>query len=206
MNAVLILHASLAAAGDEVRADALLMRLPYARQLELARRDPDARLASLAGLALALEGAARLRGRPVEPAQLQFPANGKPGFAGGPSFSVAHSATRVAVAISDDCEVGLDLEDSTAPAPEDARATLRLQRWTATEAALKAVGVGLQSVARLRMADNLATATFAGVEINLHSVEIDADCVARLATQARHVEVSVERIAVPWPCTAPPAS
>jgi hypothetical protein len=54
------------------------------------------------------------------------------------------------------------------------------------------------------MAEDLATATFAGVEINLHRVELEADCVARLATQARLVKVTVERIPVPWPCEAPP--
>jgi len=206
MNGVLILHSSLDGDGGDARADALLMRLPYARRLELARRDPDARLASLAGLALALAGAARLRGRRVEPGELQFPANGKPGLAGGPSFSVAHSATRVAVAISDDCAVGLDLEDSTSAAPDDARATLRLQRWTAIEAALKAVGAGLRSAGELRMAEDLATASFAGIEINLQRVEIAADCVARLATLAQIVDVTVERIPVPWPYAAPPAS
>jgi hypothetical protein len=205
MNAVLILHAPLTAAGDEVLADALLMRLPYARRLELARRDPDARLASLAGVALALAGAARLRGRSVEPGQLQFPANGKPGLAGGPSFSVAHSATRVAVAISDDCAVGLDLEDSTAAAPGDDRATRRLQRWTAIEAALKAVGAGLRSAGQLRMAEDLATASFAGIEINLQRVDIAADCVARLAMLGPIAGVTVEQIPVPWPYAAPPA-
>lgn len=205
MNAVLILHAPLAGMDEDVRADALLMRLPYARRLDLARRDPRARLASLAGVALALAGTARLRGRPVEPGRLEFPAHGKPGLAGGPSFSVAHTATRVAVAISDDCEVGLDLEDATAAAPDDATALLRLQRWTAIEAALKAVGAGLQSVGRLSMADDLSTATFAGVELSLHPIEIGADCVARLATQARVAQVTVEQMPVTWPGAAPSA-
>lgn len=198
MTEVLILHSPLAGVGENVHADTLLMRLPYARRLELARRDPDARLASLAGVALALAGAARLRGRAVEPGQLEFPARGKPGLAGGPHFSVAHSATRVAVAISADCQLGFDLEDSIEAAPDDGTAMLRLQRWTAIEAALKAVGAGLQSVGQLRMADDLATATFAGVELNLHVVEVDVDCVARLATQARSVDVTVERVPVPW--------
>jgi phosphopantetheinyl transferase len=206
MNEVLILHSSLAVARGDARAEALLMCLPYARRLELARRGPDARLASLAGVALALAGAARLRGQPVEPGQLKFPANGKPGLADGPNFSVAHSATRVAVAISEDCEVGLDLEDTTAAASDDCRATLRLQRWTAIEAALKAVGTGLRSAGQLRMAEDLATASFAGSEINLHRVEIAADCVARLATLARTVDVKVERITDPWSCAVPSAS
>jgi hypothetical protein len=205
MNGVLILHSSLDGDGGDARADALLMRLQYARRLELARRDPDARLASLAGLALALAGAARLRGRRVEPGELRFPSNGKPGLAGGPSFSVAHSATRVAVAISDDSEVGLDLEDSTAAAPDDVRATLRLQRWTAIEAALKAVGAGLRSAAELRMSGDLATASFTGIGINLQRVAIAADCVACLATLARIADVRVERIPVPWPYAALPA-
>jgi hypothetical protein len=206
MNEVLILHSSLAGAGGDARADALLMRLPYARRLELARRGPDARLASLAGVALALAGAARLSGRPVEPGQLKFPANGKPGLADGPCFSVAHSVTRVAVAVSKDCELGLDLEDTVAAAPDDAGPTLRLQRWTAIEAALKAIGAGLRSADQLWIAEDLATASFGGVEINLQRVEIGADCVARLATLARNVDVTVEWIPVPWPCAVPSAS
>jgi phosphopantetheinyl transferase len=112
----------------------------------------------------------------------------------------------VAVAISDVCQVGLDLEEATAAAPDDAGAMLRLQRWTAIEAALKAVGAGLQSIGRLRMADDLATATFAGVELKLHVVEIDADCVARLATQARSVDLTIERMPVPWSCGASAAT
>lgn len=206
MNEVLILHSSLAAAGGDARADALLMRLPYARRLELARRGPDARLASLAGVALALAGAARLRGQPVEPGQLEFPANGKPGFAGGPCFSVAHSSTRVAVAVSEGCELGFDLEDMSAAVPDDAGPTLQLQRWTAIEAALKAVGAGLRSAGQLRMAEDLATASFAGIEINLQRVEIETGCVARLATLARIVEVTVERVPDPWSHEAPQAS
>ena len=205
MNEVLILHASLAGVGEDVRADALLMQLPYARRLELARREPAARHASLAGVVLALAGAARLRGRPVEPGQLEFPADGKPGLAGGPWFSVAHSATRVAVAISDDCEVGLDLEDTIAAVPGDVRAMLQLRRWTAIEAALKAVGAGLHSVGQLRMADDLSAASFAGLELALHPVEIATDCVARLATQARLVDVTVEQVAVPWSYVFPAA-
>jgi len=205
MHEVLILHAPLAGAGEDVRADSLSLRLPYARRLELARRDPAARLASLAGVALALAGAARLRGGLVEPGQLRFPAGGKPSLADGPSFSIAHSATRVAVAISDDCEVGLDLEDVAAAALDDAKSMARLRRWTAIEAALKAVGAPLRSVGRLRMGDDLSTACFAGLDLNLHSIAIAADCVARLATQARIVDVEVERIPVPWSCMAAPA-
>jgi phosphopantetheinyl transferase len=203
MNEVLILHGPLAGAVEDARARSLLLGLPYARRLELARREPAARLASLAGVALALEGAARLRGAPVDPGQLRFPAPGKPVLVGGPCFSVSHSATTVAVAVSDDFEVGLDLEDTPAVVPDSVDATLRLQRWTAIEAALKAVGAGLESVGRLRMADDLSSASFAGLELDLHPVQIEAYCVARLATPARHVEITVERIALPWPRAVP---
>lgn len=204
MHEILILHAPLAGAGEDVRADSLSSRLPYARRLELARRDSASRLASLAGVALALAGATRLRGGLVEPGQLRFPAGGKPSLADGPSFSIAHSATRVAAAISDDCEVGLDLEDATA-ALVDAKSMARLRRWTAIEAALKAVGAPLRSVGRLHMDDDLSTASFAGRDLNLHSIAIAPDCVARLATQVRFVDVRVEWVPVPWSCLAPPA-
>ena len=60
---------------------------------------------------LALEGAARLRGRAVDVASLRFPADGKPYLEGGPYFSISHSPQHVAAAVCESVEIGFDLEE-----------------------------------------------------------------------------------------------
>jgi hypothetical protein len=193
---VLIVHAALPEDDRAAGAAALLTRLPYARRLELEGRTPAGRLAGLAGSALALAGAGRLRGHAVGVADLRFPAGGKPSLAGGPWFSVSHSARRVAVALSDRCELGLDLEDAAARvAPVDARG---LGRWTATEAALKAVGAGLRAAGRVRLARDLGTAVVGGIEVHLRSLALAADCVACLGTRARVESLAVEQVEIEW--------
>ena len=111
MTLVLVMHARLR--GGAVPEDLALLtqRLPYAKRLEIERREPGARTASLAGLWLALEGAARLRGRAVDVASLRFPADGKPYLEGGPWFSISHGLQHVAAAVCDSVEVGFDLEE-----------------------------------------------------------------------------------------------
>jgi phosphopantetheinyl transferase len=166
---------------DDARADALLERLPYARRLELGRRDASARHASLLALDLVLTGIARLRGGVVQPGQLRFPQDGKPHLEGGPSFSLSHTRTRVAVALGEGCEVGVDVEDASQPSGGQ-RTREELERWTATEAALKAVGAGLRSAAQLQLAPDLASAELAGVRIRLARLDLGPGWVASLAT------------------------
>jgi len=205
MTDVLILHATLPAATDSGPAPALLAQLPYARRLELERRDPAARLASLAATALVLTGAGRLRGRPVDLSQLRFPQGGKPSLADGPSFSVSHSGRRVAAALCEDGEVGLDLEEM--PAGKDARdpVSLSLGQWTATEAALKSVGAGLRSAREVRLSEDCSLAMLGGAVIHLRPLELAAGCVACLATSVVVVQVIIEEVRVRWPHAFPGA-
>lgn len=201
MADVLVLHATLPRDGDAGPAASLLARMPYGRRLELERRDASARLASLAGTALVLAGASRLRGRHVELAKLRFPLGGKPTLTGGPWFSVSHCAGRVAVALSDCSEVGLDLED--APAGTGAvgpEATATLGRWTATEAALKAVGAGIRSAGEVRLAADCSVARLGGEVLYLRPLALAEDCVACLAARAAVSSLSVEQVGVPWSC------
>ena len=191
MTEVMVLHAALPREGGAARSAALLERLPYARRLELERRDPAGRQASLAALELALSGAARLRGRAIAPAQLRFPEGGKPYLEGGPSFSLSHTPTRVAVALCDDGDVGVDIEDAL---PAAGRSREELQRWTATEAALKAVGAGLRSAARVRLAADLASAEFGDVRIHVTPLDLGPGWVASLATLRPPVSVIVEEV------------
>ena len=91
-------------------------------------------------------------------------AAGKPALAGGPRFSLAHSAGHAILAVCDDAEVGADLElvraDLAEPPsaerffsateraelkalPEPERVRRFFQLWTAKEAYLKATGEGI---------------------------------------------------------------
>jgi phosphopantetheinyl transferase len=177
--------------GGDVPDDlALLMeRLPYAKRLDLERREPGARTAGLAGIWLALEGAARLRGRTVDVASLRFPADGKPYLEGGPHFSISHSPQHVAAAVCESVEIGLDLEDVGAESGDSMEARQKLLRWTATEAVLKAAGRGLRDARSVELDDTLATGTLAGVLYRLTPVEMSTHVVAHLATQPHSVVV-----------------
>lgn len=199
MTDVLVLHAALPGEGDAGHAATLLAQLPYGRRLELERRDAAARLASLAGIALVLAGAGRLRGRPAGVAQLHFPQGGKPSLAGGPWFSVSHSGRRVAVAISERSEVGLDLEDALPTAGARGRGLGSLERWTATEAALKAVGASVRAAGDVRLSDDRSVATLAAAVIHLRPLALAEDCEATLATLVPVSEVTVVESGIPWP-------
>ena len=129
----------------------LLQALPYAHRLELERREPDVRRASLAGLGLVLMAAARLTRQELPPRAFTFPRNGKPRLVRGPFFSISHSPSRVACVVCADTDCGIDIEDL--PQPVEAAAVAKLQRWTATEAALKAAGLGLRATGEVTLAD-----------------------------------------------------
>jgi phosphopantetheinyl transferase len=177
MIEVTVLHAPLDGPLDAAREAWLLERLPYARRQELERREAQARAASLHALELLRRGVARLRGTALEMAALCYPAGGKPALAGGPCFSISHSEMRVAVALSEQCEVGIDVEDLLAAADED-----RLRHWTAVEATLKAAGAGLRRACEVRLAPDLANARFGAQDYRLQRLWLASGCIAHLAT------------------------
>jgi len=186
---VIVLHAALGGQGDPGLEHALMTRLPYARRLELERRDPAARSASLQGLGLLAEGIVRLRAAAFDPSRLRFPQGGKPSVEGGPHFSISHSAGRVAVALSDRCELGLDIEDVGALG----RSRPELERWTAVEASLKAFGAGLRRSTEVRLSPDRSSAEIAGALVRLRPVTLGADCIATLATHEPVGRVEVVR-------------
>lgn len=199
---VLVLHSELA--GD-VAADAeaaMLARLPYGRRLELERRDSAGRLASLAGLALALDGVRRMRGHPADPARLRFAQDRAPALEGGPLFSVSHSRGRVGVALCDGGAVGFDLEDLAAGSDSSGRGVGSLERWTAIEAVLKAGGTGLREAGKVHLSQDRSIATLAGGVFHLRPLVLAAGCVACLATGSPVSKVIVEEIPIPWPGAA----
>jgi phosphopantetheinyl transferase len=134
----------------------LLQALPYARRLDLERREPAARRASLAGLGLVLVGAARMTQREFPPQAFTFPPGCKPRLAGGPHFSISHSNSWVTCVVCAETGCGIDIEDRLDSA--DATNIAKLQRWTATESALKAAGLGLRAVGEVVLADSLGAA------------------------------------------------
>jgi phosphopantetheinyl transferase len=184
MRRVIVLQAGADEDSDPRAAQALLERLPYARRLELDRRDAQSRRASLLAIDLVLRGASGLLGREVSVGELRFPQGGKPWCCDGPFFSVSHTARRVAVALSVDCELGIDLEDVPSGAGPGGDALARLERWTATEAALKAAGLGLRDVQRVELDAGCATATCQGATYFLRPLRLGPDVVASLATAA----------------------
>lgn len=190
MSDVIVLHAARAGQGDQGVEQTLLERLPYAYRLDLERRDSAARSASLQGLGLLAEGILLIRGVALDPSRLRFPEGGKPSLEGGPHFSISHSSCRVAVALSERCELGLDIED----VGTHGRSRTELERWTAVEASLKALGEGLRRTADVRLSPDLSTALLAGALVHLRSVALAADCIAALATREPVGRVEVREL------------
>jgi len=192
MSHVIVLHAPLTGHARGARETALLAALPYAKRLQLERRDPDARSASLAGIALALQAAALLRGHQVLAANLRFPQEGKPGLADGPFFSISHSVTRVTCAASHELDCGIDVEDSAGAQPMPTERRERLRAWTATEAVLKAAGLGMRAVKAVTVAADFCTAELRGVPYWLLELDLGPDTVAHLAAPRPIRSVRIE--------------
>lgn len=169
--------------------DTLLAALPYGRRLELEARDAAARRAGLAGTALALAALARVRGSPVRAAELAFPQGGKPAVPGGPDFSVAHAGDAVGVAAVPAGLVGFDLEPLV-----DVADRARLERWTATEAVLKAAGRGLRDAGEVELSPAMDAGRLAARHYRLQCVDAGMDCLAWLATDRGLAGVDVERV------------
>jgi len=203
MPSIIVLHAPLPGHECAQRDSYLLAALPYAKRLDLERRDPAQRRATLAGIALVLALAARLRGEPARAADLRFPGDGKPFLDGGPFFSVSHTTGRVACAASLDLECGLDIEYSAPERSSDLARAERLRRWTAVEAVLKAAGVGLRNATEVGLAPDLKTAMFRGATHYLQSLSVTARVIAHLAALAPPDSVTIEafpaELGVPLP-------
>jgi phosphopantetheinyl transferase len=182
MSHVIVLQAGLAGDRDSAAEHGLLQRLPYARRLELERRDESSRGASLAALGLVLKGLSQLRGRPVRADELHFPQGGKPYCDGDECFSISHTSRRVAVALSRHCEVGVDVEELDSAAGPDAVARGKLAQWTATEAVLKAAGLGLRHAGDVALELDAGRARLAGREFFLRRLPLGPEVIAHLAT------------------------
>jgi hypothetical protein len=161
----------------------LLRALPYAHRLELERREPEARRASLAGLGLVLVGATRLTQRDFSPQAFTFPPAGKPRLASGPYFSISHSSSTVTCIVCADTDCGIDIEDRLDSA--DSATVAKLRRWTATEAALKAAGLGLRAAGEVALADRLEHAVVRGLRYELRSLDEVPGVIGHLAARKK---------------------
>jgi hypothetical protein len=192
VSAVILLHASFPGHLPGSDLATLLARLPYGKRLELERRSPEERAAGLAGIALALEAARRLRGATVSAADLRFAQDGKPAFDGGPYFSVSHTDGCVACAASDALDCGFDFEFVPIGADEAARS--RLRRWTAVEAVLKAAGRGLRESAQVEIAADRRTGRIQARRYHLREIDLGPLYLAHLATPEESSEIRIERV------------
>ena len=122
-------------------------------------------------------------------AELAFPQGGKPAVPGGPDFSVAHAGDAVGVAAVPAGLVGFDLEPLV-----DVADRARLERWTATEAVLKAAGRGLRDAGEVELSPALDAGRLAARHYRLHCVDAGMDCLAWLATDRGLAGVDVERV------------
>jgi phosphopantetheinyl transferase len=186
MGRVIVLHAPSAGHVSPDWEQSLLQRLPYARRLELERRDPESRRASLGGTALCMRAAARLGYGDVRPADLRFPQGAKPRVAGGPYFSVSHTPRRIACAASRECDLGFDHEDYAGEEPP-----ARLTHWTAVEATLKAAGVGIERANEVEVDPGLRSAQLDRTRYELMSLELAPGVIACLAGRALPAVVEI---------------
>jgi phosphopantetheinyl transferase len=197
MARVLVLHARLGDDPDPARFATLLARLPYARRLELERRDSRDRYASLAGAWLVLEGASRLLGRTVTAGELRFPEGGKPTLAARLCFSVSHGGARVAAAVSESVDVGFDMEEGGTGLAGSSEYRAKLERWTATEAVLKAAGRGLRDAKSVEIDTSLTAGRLHGTTYGLTRVTIAEPVIAHLAASGPVERVDVIEVELP---------
>jgi len=193
---VIVLHAEHLPGAAPTWQSALLQALPYARRLQLERRDAAARGRSAAGIALALFGAAQLRQGGAGIRELKFAGDDKPTFGGGPCFSVAHSGAFVCCALSREVDPGIDVE--TCADDADLALLTKLQRWTAIEATLKAAGQGVRHAQGVALDADLTGAGFAGAHYLLQPLTLRRGLVCTLALPAEQpVTVTAIDLAAP---------
>lgn len=200
MQTVTLLHAPLRAGSAWPWQQALLRALPYAKRLELERRDEAALHAALGGLALWILGSQRLRHAAAPVQQLVFEPGRKPRSPGGPFFSISHAEGRVACAVSVDVDPGVDIEFL----PDSASAGQRekLRRWTATEAVLKTAGLGLRGVGQVVLGSDLSSAVIGARRYVLVEAPVAEDYVCHVAAADATPTLHISEVHLAEPATS----
>jgi phosphopantetheinyl transferase len=144
----------------EERAARFLRTLAYAKRLATDVQEIEGRQ-TLAGVSLARRALSALLGREIAGRDFVFPDGSKPHVPGAPDFSIAHSGVWVGCAAVARGRIGFDVECERAGieqtvrllcTPEEARALTpraALERWVATEAALKAHGASVREAQKV---------------------------------------------------------
>ena len=178
----------------------MLRALPYAKQLELEGRDEMGQRASLGGLALLVLGAGQVREAGLALQRLAFAPDRKPRCDGGPFFSISHADGHVACAVSETVDLGIDIERLAAQAtPGDGD---KLRRWTATEACLKAAGLGLRHADQVLVEADFAGARIGSRRYALQQVGIADGYVCHLATAAVTAAPRISAVSLNDPATS----
>lgn len=178
-------------------------RLAPTKAAAIARlRQAADRNASLLGLAL-LESALASVGLGFDPAQIAYPAPGKPQLPSGPDFSVSHAGGLVGCAVALQGGIGFDMEPRAAVTAGQLRLALGGREldqvcagerdptvaWVQAEATLKAMGLGASAAPRVRLDGRSATVD--GDAWFLSPVALGSGHVAWLAHRSAELELSV---------------
>jgi hypothetical protein len=159
------------------------------------------------GRALALAAVSGLRDRAPDAAAFVWPYRGKPRVAGGPQFSIAHSAPLVACVAVDRGAVGFDVEcdaraDSLAfahvfdDAERDLAALQGARRvWMAKEAALKAHGGTIEHIGSVRV--DATGAAWGARRYFRHDITIAGRWAACVMTDVRELDIEQRAIDPP---------
>jgi len=177
-------------------------RLPPPKAAAISRlREPADRNASLLGLAL-LESALLSVGLVFDPAEIAYPASGKPQLRGGPDFSISHAGGLVGCAVALRGSVGFDLEAVGAVTVGQLRLALGAAEhaelaagardptvaWVQSEAALKALGLRAAQAPRVRLAG--VTASVDDSRLFLSPAQLGPDHVAWLAHSSPEIDLT----------------
>ncbi|HET7201956.1 MAG TPA: hypothetical protein VFI92_01180 [Steroidobacteraceae bacterium] len=161
--------------------------------MQIERADATARIASLAGLALALTGATRVTDPVPRVVDFRFEAGARPRLEQGPPFSVSHTTDRVACVVCAVGDVGLDIE--TLPSGAGPTTLRELSRWTATEATLKAAGLGLRQVRDVLLEAPPLAAILHGRRYALREFQLASRTIGHVAS-VEPLEVLVDSVAL----------
>ena len=139
----------------------------------------------------------------VDPAEIAYPAPGKPQLPAGPDFSVSHAGGLVGCAVALQGGVGFDMEPHGAVTAGQLRLALGGRElgqviagerdptvaWVQAEAALKATGLGASAAPRVRLEGR--TASVDGDAWFLSPAAVGSGHVAWLAHRHAELELSV---------------
>jgi phosphopantetheinyl transferase len=202
-DAVILFYSDLRGEWPEAAAAWFLRSLPYAKRLLVGAQGPDGHK-TLAGVSLARRALAAIMGHEVAARDFMFPDGGKPYVPGAVDFSIAHSGPWVGCAVAASGRIGFDVECQRPGIEQTVRLLVSpveaphltprsaLERWVATEAALKAFGASLREASAVEFRG--AHAFFRGEPLYRGEVDVFTDAAACVMTSQRASCVDVREV------------